>query len=160
MEIKNWVKVAASVALAQLAGVPGAAFTRTGSDPWYQQLEKPAFNPPTWVFPVAWTILYTMMGVSLFLVWQKGLEKDKVKQALIPFSIQWVLNALWSPIFFGLKAPLVALGEVALLWGAIVWTMAQFYRLSRPAAWLLLPYLLWVSFAAILNGAIWWLNKD
>lgn len=148
-------KIILSIAICQAAGMPGLLFTKPGENSWYRQLEKPPFNPPNWVFPVVWPTLYTLMGISLFLVWNKGFEKDEVKSALVPFSIQWGLNSIWSIIFFNLNAPFYALGNIILLWGAILLTMRRFYQLSRPAGWLLLPYLLWVSFATLLNYEIW-----
>lgn len=156
---KNLLKLGVSIAVCQLAGVLGLFVTQPDRDPWFQQLQKPVFNPPNWVFPVIWPILYTLMGTSLFLVWKKRADGRDLKPALLPFSVQWLLNALWSPIFFGLKEPLYALVDLVGLWGAVIWTITQFWRFSRPAAWLLLPYWLWVSFAGLLNGTIWWLNR-
>ncbi len=157
--MQNLGKIAASIGIAQLAGMPGAILSRPGQNSWYRRLEKPPFNPPNWVFPVVWPILYTLMGVALFLVWDKGTAKKEVKQALVPFSVQWLLNSVWTPVFFNFKAPLYALGNIVLLWGSIVATIMRFYRISRPAAWLLVPYLLWTSFAAVLNFEIWRRNS-
>ena len=126
---------------------------------WYDGLRKPVFTPPDWVFGPAWTVLYVLMGVAAFLVWQRGWESRPVRVALGWFAVQLVLNALWSPVFFGLHRIGLALVVILLLWGAIVATIVSFLNVSKLAAGLLCPYLLWVSFAATLNGAIWLLNR-
>lgn len=132
---------------------------RGGVADWYDNLSKPVFTPPNWVFGPAWTVLYVLMGVAAFLVWQKGWEIRPVRVALTWFAVQLALNALWSPVFFGLHRIGSALVVIILLWGAIVATIVSFLNVSKLAAVLLCPYLLWVSFAAMLNGAIWLLNR-
>lgn len=120
---------------------------------WYDQLIKPALNPPSWVFGPAWTVLYVLMAVAAVLVWRK-----KKWNALAIFGVQLALNLIWTPLFFGLHSPSWAFVDIVLLWGAIVWTIVAFSKVSKTAAWLLAPYILWVSFAAYLNFSIWLLN--
>lgn len=124
---------------------------------WYATLRKPSWNPPAWVFGPVWTALYTMMAVAAWLVWRRGGWAAQ-RRPLALFLVQLALNAGWTPLFFGLKSPGLALAEIGLLWLAIVGTLIAFARVSRAAAWLLAPYLAWVSFAAALNFALWRLN--
>jgi benzodiazapine receptor len=126
---------------------------------WYEQLQKPSITPPDWVFGPAWTILYIMMSISVFLVWNKGLDHPKVKLAICLFLIQLTLNAAWTPMFFGFHLILPALIDIVLLFIAILITMLAFKGISFWASMLLLPYLLWVGFATILNALIWNLNR-
>ncbi len=125
---------------------------------WYAALRKPSWNPPSWVFAPVWTTLYTMMGVAAWLVWRRGGLACQ-RKALTCFLLQLALNAIWSPLFFGLHWTGVAFAEIVLLWGAIAGTIATFYPVQRLAAWLLAPYLAWVSFAAALNFTLWRLNS-
>lgn len=127
---------------------------------WYPTIKKPIFNPPNWVFAPVWTILYAMMGVAGGLIWNY-LETDReiVKKAFLFFVIQLGLNALWSYIFFGLHNPLLALIEIILLWLMIFETYSQFKKIDKIAGMLLIPYLVWVAFATVLNASIWWLNS-
>jgi benzodiazapine receptor len=155
----NWAKLLASVAACQLAGVLGAVFTRPAIPSWYAALKKPWFTPPNWLFGPAWITLYLLMAIAAWLVWQKGLAHPGVRAALAAFVTQLLLNALWAPVFFGLRAPLAGAVVIVLLWLAILLTMVLFWKISRPAAWLLLPYLLWVTYASALNGAICFLNR-
>jgi tryptophan-rich sensory protein len=156
--IKDIISLIVAVSLSLLAGIIGSFFTFNSIQEWYQFLEKPALNPPNWVFGPVWTSLYILMGVALFLVWKKGWKDKKVKIAINIFLIQLVLNALWSILFFGLQNPLLAFMEIVILWILIVVTMEKFYQISKPAMGLLIPYLLWVSFAGYLNASIWLLN--
>ena len=140
------------------AGLGGLATAQSVGD-WYQTLEKPPWNPPDWVFGPVWTVLYTLMGVSAGWAVSAGLRAGKpVGAAATVFVVHLAANGLWSLFFFGLQNPLLGLGCIAILWALIVGTIVLFYPLQRYAAALLLPYLLWVSFAAVLNGAIVWLN--
>ncbi|MNF67430.1 TspO/MBR family protein [compost metagenome] len=134
--------------------------TRSSITTWYPTLVKPSFNPPNWIFAPVWSMLYVMMGVAAGLVWSK-IESDKeaVKKALVVFAIQLALNALWSYLFFGLHNPLLAGLEIIILWLMIYETYIQFAKINKIAGFLLIPYLLWVSFATVLNGSIWWLNR-
>lgn len=158
MKIRNPLKLAAAVMLCELAGAIGSLFTFSAIPSWYSTLNKPFFSPPNWVFAPVWITLYALMGIALYLVWEKGLEKKKVKTAAIVFLIQLSLNSLWSILFFGLKSPFYAFFEIVLLWIAIAFTIMKFREVDARAAWLLIPYILWVSFAAILNFSVWTLN--
>ena len=158
MKVNNFFKLVIAIAVAELAGVIGSVFTISAIPNWYAGLAKPALNPPAWVFGPAWTTLYALMGIAAFSIWRMGWEPKEVKMALGVFGIQLFLNAIWSIIFFGLQNPGWALVDIILLWLAIVWTIAVFYKISKPAAYLLVPYLLWVSFASYLNYSIWMLN--
>jgi translocator protein len=151
-------KLIAAIAICQLAGLIGSFFTASSVSTWYAALQKPAFNPPSWLFAPVWITLYTLMGISAYIVWQKGLKKKNVKVALVIFGVQLLLNALWTIIFFGLKNPLLAFIEIIILLAAVAVTMMKFYPLSRTAAYLLVPYLLWTAFAAALNLAIIMVN--
>ena len=136
------------------AASPGAVFM---PGEWFAALKKPAWNPPGWVFGPVWTALYAMMAVAAWLVWRRGGWKEQRKPLLI-FLAQLALNAVWTALFFGLHRPGVAFAEIVLLWLAIVATLVAFRPVNRTAAWLLVPYLAWVSFAAVLNGTLWRLN--
>lgn len=151
-------KLMIAIAISELAGIIGSVFTASSIASWYSGIMKPSINPPAWVFGPVWTTLYALMGIAAFLVWKKGLERGDVKIALGIFAGQLVLNTLWSVIFFGLHSPGGALVEIAFLWLAILATIIAFAKVSKPAAWLLAPYILWVSFAMYLNYAIWALN--
>lgn len=183
MKTNNIFKVIISVAVCELAGILGAVFTAPAiSSGWYAGLVKPALNPPAFVFGPVWTALYFLMALSLFLVWKNewrvarplvrpdgkkpwntwserfwvgDLQKENI---IAIFAVQLVLNALWSVVFFGMKRPDMAFFVLVALWLAIVYAIVNFYRVSRMAAWLLLPYILWVSFAGYLNYSLWFLN--
>jgi translocator protein len=124
---------------------------------WYAALQKPTWNPPGWVFGPVWSALYTMMAVAAWLVWRQD-DWCRQRKPLLLFLVQLALNALWTPLFFGLHWMGVALAEIILLWLTIAWTITAFWPVHRPAAWLLAPYLAWVSFAAVLNATLWRLN--
>lgn len=131
------------------------AFVSTGG--WYDSLLKPSWNPPSWVFGPVWTLLYAMMAVAAWLVWQRGGWRAQ-RRPLGLYLIQWALNAAWTPVFFGLHRPDLAFAAIALLSVAILATLAAFWKARRAAALLLVPYALWVGFATALNFAIWRLN--
>ncbi|MDO8741158.1 MAG: TspO/MBR family protein [Candidatus Woesearchaeota archaeon] len=154
MKIKNTYKLIFSIIICQLAGLIGSFFTASSIGTWYAALQKPSFNPPNWIFGPVWVALFLLMGISLYLVWEKGIKAKGVKTALIFFGIQLLLNMLWSIIFFGLRSPLYASIEIIILWLAILFTIIKFYNISKPAAYLLVPYILWVSFAVVLNISI------
>jgi len=141
------------------AGAIGSIFTRSAIPTWFVTLEKPVFSPPNWLFAPVWTLLYILMGIAAFLVWRKGLGNGQVRSALIVFLIQLILNTLWSVVFFGLESPLFGLVIISVLWVVILVTVIQFFNISRAASMLLWPYLLWVTFAAVLNSSIWLLNR-
>ena len=154
MKTADAPKLILSIMLCNLAGAIGSVFTSPSIPTWYSTLIKPSFNPPSWLFAPVWISLYTIMGISLYLV----LQKKNNRRALSFFSAQLILNALWSILFFGLQNPLLAFIEILILWLFIALTILEFRRLDRKAAHLLIPYLLWVTFAAILNLSIWRLN--
>jgi benzodiazapine receptor len=148
-----------SIAICQLAGIIGSVFTAPAVPTWYAVLNKPAFNPPNWLFGPVWITLYVLMGISLFLVWRKSLDIPAVKTGLTVFGAQLVLNILWSVAFFGLRSPVAGLLVIVALWIAILLTILRFTRVSEFAAILLVPYIVWVSFAAILNLSLFLLNR-
>lgn len=125
---------------------------------WYAGLNKPVFSPPNWLFGPAWTLLYTLIGIAAALIWHEGLSRKAVRTALIIFGIQLLLNAAWTPMFFGLQNPLLGLIVISILLVMIVVTILHFRRLKTLAAWLMVPYILWVSFATLLNASILYLN--
>lgn len=151
---KDYLILASSIVICLSAGFLGSFFTISAIDGWYETLEKPFFNPPSWIFSPVWTLLYIMMGISLYLLWTHKGSKD----AKIIFFIQLTLNALWSPLFFGVKNLGLAFIEIVLLWTAILLTIITSYRVNKTASLLLIPYILWVSFAMILNFSIMILN--
>ena len=148
----------AAIAVCLLAALIGSSVTAPAVPTWYAAFVNPALHPPAWVFGPVWTVLYILMGIALYLVWSKGWGRKDVKVGMAIFSVQLVLNVLWSYLFFGLQSPLLALAGIVVLWIAILMTIGAFYRVSTPAAALLVPYLLWVSFAAYLNYGIYLLN--
>jgi translocator protein len=150
---KIW-KLVISLLLPFLASAIGGLFTASSVSTWYLEITKPSFNPPSWIFGPVWTALYLLMGISLYLVWIKKYDRT----AFTLFGVQLFLNALWSFLFFGLQEPFYAFLEIILLWAAILLTMIYFYRINKASAYLLVPYILWVSFAAVLNFAIFILN--
>ena len=134
--------------------------TRSAITTWYPTLVKPVINPPNWIFAPVWSMLYIMMGIAAGLVWSRiDFEKEAVKKALIFFAVQLALNALWSYLFFGLQNPMLAGIEIVILWLMIFETYTKFVKINKIAGYLLIPYLLWVSFATVLNASIWWLNS-
>jgi benzodiazapine receptor len=140
---------------AALGGLWTAPATSEGG--WYYQIARPSWTPPSWLFGPVWTALYLMMAIAGWLVWRQG-DWAGQRRPLTLFLIQLALNALWSGLFFGLKSPGLAMAEIVVLWIAILLTMLAFFRVRRLAGWLLAPYLLWVTFAAALNFAVWRLN--
>jgi translocator protein len=144
-----------AVLFVEVAGIIGSLFTAPAIKGWYATLPKPSFNPPNWIFAPVWTTLFALMGIALFLVWRKRNKVHKWTAALVVFFVQLFLNIIWSVIFFGLHRPGVAFVELIILWLFILATIIIFAKISRPAAWLLVPYILWVSFAAVLNFSLW-----
>jgi tryptophan-rich sensory protein len=181
MKKSDWWKLVVSLAIPLLAGWIGSLVTMPAIGSWYVTLVKPALNPPSWIFGPVWTLLYILMGVSLFIVWKNGWivqnqllssrnkgwnpwtrrfwSGDWQKGNIITiFRIQLVLNVVWPVIFFGWHQPGLAFFEIIALWFSILYTIVNFYRVSKTAAWLLLPYIFWVTFAGYLNLAIWMVN--
>lgn len=156
MKVSHPFNLVLSILIAELAGVIGLVFTGPSVSMWYTTLTKPFFQPPAWLFGPVWTILYLLMGISFWIIWNShACEK---KRAMWLFVAQLALNAIWSPVFFGVHSLGGAFVLIVLLWAAIVLTIRVFTKISKPAAWLLVPYILWVSFAMLLNFAIWKLN--
>ncbi len=158
MKINNFGKLIISVLVCLSAGFIGSAFTTPSIPNWYATLNKPSFNPPNWLFAPVWTTLFILMGIAAFLIWRKGLKKKGVKNALIIFLIQLVFNTLWSFLFFKFHSPFWALVDIAVLWALILLSLIKFWKINKAAGILLIPYLLWVSFASILNYFIYKLN--
>ena len=181
MKLDNLFKLVIAVAVSELAGIIGSVFTVTSIQNWYATIMKPPLNPPNWIFAPVWTAIFILMGISLYLVWsERFVVKNELKipkrrvwnnwsgkllsgkwqkaNIILIFILQLILNVLWSIIFFGAHSPGAAFFELLMLWFAIIFTIINFCRVSKTAALLLLPYILWVSFAAILNYFIWILN--
>jgi tryptophan-rich sensory protein len=154
---KDILALLVSTAICFAAAGLGSQLTVVALEPWYAGLKKPAFNPPDWVFGPVWSLLYLLMAISAWLVWRQR-ERAAVRLPLALFGVQLALNVAWSGCFFYLQRPGAALSEIAVLWLAILATMLTFFRVNRAAGALLVPYLLWVSFASVLNFAIWRLN--
>jgi benzodiazapine receptor len=139
------------------AAAIGSAVTATSVDGWYRTLHKPAWNPPGWVFGPVWAILYCLMAIAAWLVWKKA-GWSGARGAMSLYFLQLAFNVGWSVLFFGMQSPGLALVEIAGLWLLIVATIIAFRRHSGAAAWLMVPYLAWTTFAAVLNFALWRMN--
>lgn len=155
---KDVLTLVISILICQCAGFIGSLFTRPSIPTWYANLDKPPFTPPNWIFSPVWITLFLLMGISLFLIWRRGLAEKKVRVALGFFGSQLIFNILWSVLFFGLRSPIAGFIDIAVLWIAIALTIFYFLQVSKTAGVLLLPYIVWVSFAALLNVFIWRLN--
>ncbi|MBK0370582.1 TspO/MBR family protein [Flavobacterium agrisoli] len=154
------IKFAFPILLCLAVGYVSGDVTRESIATWYVSLNKPFFNPPNWIFAPVWTILYVLMGIAAGLIWNEWKEnKEVVKKALVFFTLQLALNALWSYLFFGLHNPLLALLEIIILELMIYETYIQFKSIHKTAGYLLIPYLAWVAFATVLTASIWWLNS-
>jgi translocator protein len=164
---RQGLALAGALAIPLLVGVLSGIATSRSIPTWYARLRKPWWNPPNWVFAPVWTVLYLLMGIASWLVWQRGQAVQRlghgrsglVRGALALYAVQLLLNGAWSLIFFGARRVDLALGELVILWGMVLATAVRFGQIRPLAGWLLLPYQLWVSFAGILNGAIWRLNR-
>jgi len=154
----SWWLIVPAILIPQSIGNLGAIFTIPNIDSWYATLVKPSFSPPNYLFAPVWLTLYTLMGVALFLVWKTVAQAKRKRQANYIFTVQILLNLLWSIVFFGLQQPGNAFIVIVALLALIVLNINSFYQINKLAGWLLVPYLLWVSFASILNLAIWQLN--
>ncbi|HEX9979595.1 MAG TPA: TspO/MBR family protein [Flavobacterium sp.] len=158
--MNKYLKIAVMVVTCLAAGYFSGIATQSGVDTWFPTLEKPFFNPPAWVFAPVWSMLYIMMGVAAGIVWGRiDFQKEEVRKGLTFFAVQLALNVLWSILFFGMKNPLLALIEIVILWLMIYETYLKFRLVDKIAGYLLIPYLIWVGFATVLNASIWWLNK-
>lgn len=152
------LRLIVSISICFIVAWLGSLVTLSSISTWYSHLNKPFFNPPNWIFGPVWTILYLLMGISLYLVWNKGLKNMNVNKAIKIFLLQLVLNFLWSLVFFGLHLPLAAFLTIIALWISIFYTMLLFKKISKSAYLLLYPYIVWVSFASILNFFVAILN--
>jgi len=159
MEIRKIAKLIALVILCIFIGSIGSIFTIPSISTWYDSTNKPSFTPPNWLFGPVWIALFTLMGISLYLVLEKGWKKKKVKNAVTIFGTQFFFNVLWSILFFGLRQPFYALIEILALWVTIALTIITFYKIDKRAGWILLPYIIWVSIATLLNFYVWILNS-
>jgi tryptophan-rich sensory protein len=155
--MNNALKLIIALAIPLLIGFSGSFFTISEIGSWYQTIQKPSWNPPNWIFGPVWTILYVLMGISLFLVWKSSASQKR--SAIVLFTLQLILNFFWSFIFFKQHKIGFAFAEILALWLMILLTIFAFARINKLAAWLLVPYISWVSFAAILNYTIWQLNN-
>ena len=156
--MNNTVKLVIALALPLLVGFTSGMFTMEGVKTWYLTINRPTWNPPNWVFAPVWTTLYILMGIALFLVWKSDSSAELKKIAIALFVVQLFLNFCWSLIFFKWQQPGWAVVELAALWITILLTIFAFAQVNKIAAWLLVPYISWVSFAGILNYTIWRLN--
>lgn len=159
MKTGDLPKLIISLLVCLAAGFIGSLATNKSIPTWYAGLKKPSFSPPNAIFGPVWTVLFILMAVAAFLAWRKGIETEPVKLALIIFGAQLILNILWSVFFFGLRMPALAFAEIIVLWIFILATILIFRKASVVAAWLMVPYILWVSFAAVLNYTLWRLNR-
>lgn len=150
-------KVLHNIAIAEGTGFVAGLITSKSIDSWYSKLKKPVLNPPSWIFGPVWTTLYALMGISSYIIERKSKEAQKLP--IFVYSIQLALNFIWTVIFFGFRSPSFAFFELILLWCTILLTIILFWRLSFKAGILLIPYILWVSFASVLNFVIWRKNK-
>jgi tryptophan-rich sensory protein len=155
--MNNALKAVLSISLCFVLGSSGGLLTINEIPGWYAALQKPSFNPPNWLFGPVWTALYIMMGVAFYLVWRNPPSAGR-KKALSAFLVQFALNCAWTPVFFAMHQLGAALVVIVLMWLAILRTILLFAPFSKTASWLLVPYISWVSFATLLNAAIWWLN--
>lgn len=158
--MKNLYKFIIAILICEGAGLIGSVFTMSSIPTWYATLNKPVFSPPNWIFAPVWTTLYFLMGVSLYLVWAKKIDKKALKiKAYQVFFAQLILNVLWSLVFFGMKSPFAGLVVIIILWLLIIETIRRFAKIDKTASVLQYPYLIWVTFATILNFSIWVLNQ-
>ena len=156
--VRGFLKLLAFIIICQLAGIIGGLATTTSVNTWYQQINKPSFTPPDWIFGPVWITLYALMGIAVYLVWRQRVSNPKAKTAIVLFFSQLALNALWSILFFGFRSPGLAFIEILALWAFVLFTTIYFFRISLAASGLMLPYILWSSFAVALNFEIWRLN--
>lgn len=155
--MNKYLKLVLCILLPLTIGAIGGFATSSGISTWYVYLNKPFFNPPNYLFGPVWTMLYVLMGISHWVILQSPAGQMRTT-ALRVYAVQLAFNLLWSLLFFGLQSPGIAFVDILLLWCSIAYMISVFYKINRKAAWLQLPYILWVSFATLLNGAIWYLN--
>jgi translocator protein len=155
----NLIKLLLAIFICQAAGLIGTFFTVSSIQNWYILLNQPSFSPPNYLFGPVWITLYTLIGISFYLIWIKGVRRKEVKKALTLFLVHLLFNASWSIVFFGMHQILLALINIIILWIFIAVLVVRFSKIDKRAGLLLLPYLAWVSFATALNYSIWLLNK-
>lgn len=158
MTFKLGIRILAATGICFFIGFMGNLATQASISDWYPSLNKPWFNPPDWIFGPVWTVLYILMGISAGIVWNKGFYHKWVKIALYHFAFQLLLNGFWSLLFFGLKEPFLALLDIIALFVILLFTIKWFKVVNETAAYLLIPYAVWVLFEAVLNFEIWRLN--
>lgn len=154
--MNTFTRIIAALIPLGVGGLAGVA-TVTGINNWYVYLEKPVFNPPNWVFGPVWSLLYLLMGVTIYRLLSKPKSGER-SQAITVFWVQLILNGAWSFIFFNAHQLGWAFAEILLIWLAIIWMIISTHRVDKTAAYIQIPYLLWVSFASVLNGTLWWMN--
>lgn len=157
--MNNYIKLLLSILIPLLVGGISGFFTSQSVSGWYTTIQKPWFNPPNWIFGPVWTLLYVLMGVSFFLIWTSEVDVYQKNKAMILFAAQLTVNFLWSYFFFYRQQPAWALVDIVLMWMLILLTIVSFGKISSLSAWLLVPYISWVSFAGVLNYSIWSLNR-
>ncbi len=158
MKSKSIIKLFSAVLICLGAGFVGSFFTTPEIATWYQTINKPTWNPPSWLFGPVWTTLFILMGIALFLIWQKASHSKSAHRAVVFFLVHLLFNIFWSVAFFNLHSPFYAFIAIIVLWLMIFTLMLWFFRLDKKSGALLIPYLLWVSFAGYLNYTIWQLN--
>lgn len=158
MKLTNGLKLFISILGCELVGITSGLLSSSGVTEWFLTLHKPSWNPPSWLFGPVWTLLYCLMGIAWYFIWRSEVSVSLKRNAFSLFAIQLFLNFLWSILFFKFHQPLYAFIEILVMLLAIVLTMIRFHSISRIAMWLLVPYVLWVSFASYLNYTIWVLN--
>jgi len=159
-KIPKIIKIGISILIPLIIGFLGGIFTSKSVSSWYPKLKKPPFNPPNWLFAPVWTILFVLIGISFYFVWNKNFGNNRKTKilCLTVYSIQLLFNFLWSILFFGLRNAFLAFIEIIILWFLIVTNIIVFYKVSKISAYLLFPYLIWVSFASVLNWFMMMLN--
>ena len=156
----NIIRFIIALILCEGAGIVGSLFTVSAIKDWYVNLNKLFFSPPNWLFGPAWTLFYFLMALALYWIWQKGLSNKSVLFAFWIFIVQLAVNAIWSVLFFGLRSPILGLVDIVVMWLLIVYNIYLFYKIDKKAGLILIPYWLWVTFAAMLNFAVWQLNLE
>ncbi len=159
MKLKTIFTFLIAIIIPQIAGILGSVFSFSSIPTWYTTLVRPSLAPPNWVFGPVWTTLFLLMGIASFIIYQKGINRPDVKKALYVFFIQLILNITWSILFFGLNDIGAALIEIVCLWSIILANIIVFWRISKVAGYLLITYILWVSFASYLNFSFFILNN-
>ena len=156
--MNKWIRLIVAIIICQMAGVIGSIFTTPYIATWYATLKKPFFSPPNWVFAPVWLTLFSLMGISLYWVWNKDLKNKEVKNSVLIFTSQLIMNILWSVLFFGFQNPFYGLIGIIILWVTILFTILKFYKIDKRAGLILIPYILWVSIATALNYYVLILN--